>query len=170
MKIYITSLLFLGLPAFIAAQPAERCRGITIDTQWNRPVGNCYIYMADSLLFGPSDDSGIFDFNIERDSISPAPLTFIRDGYKPVTCELPPFGVDLLIVGMSPLEIYPSGKQNLSRPLHVYYESIHEGSYWLIPEHFEKDDFRDPSIQSNPTPDRRRQKRFHLLYRGGLLF
>ena len=170
MKKLIASLLLLGLPAFIAAQPSERCRGITIDTQWNRPVGNCHIYLADSLLYGTSDDGGTFDFTIERDIIKPAPLTFIRAGYKPVTFELPAFEVDLLIVGMSPVEADQSGKESLSRPLHVYYGSFHEGSYRLIPEHFETDDFWYPSIQSNPTPDRRRQKRHHLLYRGGLLF
>lgn len=170
MKKHIAILLLLGLPAFIAAQPAERCRGITIDTQWNKPVGNCHIYLADSLLYGTSDDNGTFDFIIEKDTIRHAPLTFIRAGYKPVTFELPAFGVDLLIVGMSPVEVDPSGKESLSRPLHVYYGSFHEGSYRLIPEQFDTGDFWHPSIQSNPIPERRREKRLHLLYRGGLLF
>jgi hypothetical protein len=125
MKKYLILLLVLSATGLLYAQQTERWRGIVIDTERNRPIGDCRFYIGDSVLRAVSRENGTFELDIDCQKEHPASLTVHCLGYESLTFELTDYQVDLLFVGMQPVEIGQDELHSLHRqPLQIYHRSI----------------------------------------------
>lgn len=125
MKKYLILLLVLSVASLIYAQETERWRGIVIDTQRNQPIPDCRFYIGDSVLSAVSSTKGTFELDIDCQTEHPASLTVHCLGYESLTFQLSDFQVDLLFVGMQPVEIVQDELNILHRqPLQIYHRSI----------------------------------------------